>query len=348
MVNYYSNMWTRHTHVLAPLTGLTGKRTFVWTPTHQQAFERMKALVAADALLDFPDHSLPFDVETDTSEYQLDPVIKQEGRPVAYYSRKLNSAQRNYTTIEKVLLSIVETFEEFRTVLLGASICIHTDHKNLTHRLTEFTTQRILRWRLLLEEFNPTFFYKSGPSNVLADALSRVPTARTERESSRDDLTSNDELMFCLSSYPILVEFPIDQEVTPSVNSHGVYVAGQEAAGLYRLGRCPLPTNVAQHKLDEIFLEHPTFDEQGRLSFHYKTLFEYQQEDPQLLELPMSNPQQYQWESMGGHPLVCSHHNQHNRICLNDKMLPLIVDWFHKATAHNMGITRLQENLRFH
>ena len=210
MVNYYRDMWPRRTHVLAPLTELTGKRTFVWTPKHQQAFDRMKALVAAGALLVFPDPSVPFDVEMDASEYQLGSVIKQRSRPVAYYSRKLNSAQHNYTTIEKELLSIVETFKEFRTVLLGATIRVHTDHKNLTHRLTDFTMQRVLRWRLLLEEFNPMFLYKSGPCNVLADALSRVPSARTERESSRDDLTSNEELMFCLSSYPILVEFPID------------------------------------------------------------------------------------------------------------------------------------------
>ena len=189
---------------------------------------------------------------------------------------------------------------------------------------------------------------KSGPSNILADALSRVPTTRTERESSQDDLTSNDELMFCLLSYPILVEFPIDQEVTPSANRQCFHVAGQGAAGLYRPGQCPLPTNVAQHTQEEIFLEHPTFDEQGRLPFHYKTLFEYQQEDPQLLELPTSNPQQYQWENMGGHLLECHDHNQHNRVCLNNKILLLIVAWFHKATAHNTGITHLQENLRFH
>ena len=62
----------------------------------------------------------------------------------------------------------------------------------------------------------------------------------------------------------------------------------------------------------------------------------------------MSKPQQYQWENMGGHLLVCRHHNQHHCVCLTNKMLPLIVDWFHKATAHNMGITHLQENLCFH
>ena len=177
MVNYYCDMWPRHTHVLAPLTKLTGKCTFIWTPTHQKAFEHMKALIAADALLVFPDHSLPLDVETDASKYQLGFVIKQQGHLVTYYSHKLNSAQHNYTTIEKELLSIVETFKEFCTVLLGASIRVHMDHKNLTHRLTEFTTQCILCWRLLLEEFLPTFLYKLGPSNILADALSRVPTA---------------------------------------------------------------------------------------------------------------------------------------------------------------------------
>ena len=86
----------------------------------------------------------------------------------------------------------------------------------------------------------------------------------------------------------------------------------------------------------------------GTLPFQYKTLFDYQQEDPQLLELPTSKPQQYRWENMGGHMLVCHYHNQHNCVCLTNKMLPMIVDWFHKATAHNTGITRLQENLHFH
>ena len=59
----------------------------------QQVFKTMKSIVVADALLAYPDSNQPFDVEADTSDYQLGAMIKQNGRPIAYYSRKLNSAQ---------------------------------------------------------------------------------------------------------------------------------------------------------------------------------------------------------------------------------------------------------------
>jgi hypothetical protein len=78
----------------------------------QTAFDKMRLLLAADALAAYPDHNKRFHIYTNSSDYQLGASIVQEGRIVAYFSRKLSNAQKNYITMEKEMLSIVATLEE--------------------------------------------------------------------------------------------------------------------------------------------------------------------------------------------------------------------------------------------
>jgi transposase InsO family protein len=173
IVNYYRDMWIRRSDILAPLAALTAKGIkWEWTDRHQKSFDTMKRIISKEVLLTYPDFSLGFDIHTDASDLQLGAVISQQGKPIAFYSRKLNPAQTRYTTGERELLAIVETLKEFRTILLGQKITIYTDHKNLTQK--NFNTARVMRWRLILEEYGPEFKYIPGEKNIVADALSRL------------------------------------------------------------------------------------------------------------------------------------------------------------------------------
>ena len=140
-------------------------------------------MIGCGVLLGYPDFNAPFEIHTDASKFQLGAVISQKGKPIAFYSRKINSAQQNYTTTEKELLSIVETLKEFRNILLGHQITVYTNHKNLTYKI--FNTERVMRWRLILEEFGPELKYIKGENNVIADTLSRL-----EKSDNQDILLS--------------------------------------------------------------------------------------------------------------------------------------------------------------
>ncbi len=173
IVNYYRDMWIRRSDVLAPLTALTSKEAkWRWTDVEQNAFDKMKNIISHETLLAYPNFNKPFDIHTDASHQQLGSVISQDGKPIAFYSRKLNSAQTRYTTTERELLSIVETLKEFRNILLGHQIRVYTDHQNLTYK--SFNTERVLRWRLIIEEYGPELIHIKGDKNIVADALSRL------------------------------------------------------------------------------------------------------------------------------------------------------------------------------
>lgn len=130
-------------------------------------------MITKETLLAYPNFNKPFVIHTDASDYQLGSVISQDNKPIAFYSRKLSPTQTQYTTTERELLAIVETLKEFSNILLGHEIKVYTDNKNLTYK--NFNTNRVMRWRLLIEEFGPELIYIKGEKNIVAGALSRLP-----------------------------------------------------------------------------------------------------------------------------------------------------------------------------
>ena len=82
---------------------------------------------------------------------------------------KIIDSQQRYTVTERELPRITETLKEFITTLLGQKLRIYTDHKNLTCKFCN--TNRVLRWRLILEEYGLDIEYIRGENNIVADGL---------------------------------------------------------------------------------------------------------------------------------------------------------------------------------
>jgi hypothetical protein len=164
------------------LTSLTSSKVkFQSHSFHQQAFEKIKKVIVTEilVLLCYPDFNKPalFHLYTDASDHQLGAVIMQDKKPIAFYSRKINTAQKRYTTTENELLSAIETYKEYKNILLGYPVIVITNHENNTFNGLK-ASDRVLRtcWLLLLEEYGVRFEYLPEKKNVdtVADALSRL------------------------------------------------------------------------------------------------------------------------------------------------------------------------------
>ncbi len=129
--------------MLAPLTSLVGefghtkqskylkvkKALWHWKEVHQKAFDDVKATIAKDVSLAYPDSSQGIEINTDASSKQLGAVIAQNNRYIAIFSRKLSVCQQNYSVTKIELVAIVETLKKFKGMLWGQKIIVYTDHK---------------------------------------------------------------------------------------------------------------------------------------------------------------------------------------------------------------------------
>ena len=183
MAGYYRKFCPNFSSVTEPLTELLRNNVkFVWTDRCQSAFERLKALLQSAPVLSAPDFNHPFKLAVDASDMAAGAVLLQEDKngidhPVGYFSRKFNNHQRNYSTIEKECLALILALQHFDVYVssINTPLEVFSDHNPLVfiHKLKN-KNQRLLRWSLILSEYNMTIQHIKGNDNVIADCLSRV------------------------------------------------------------------------------------------------------------------------------------------------------------------------------
>jgi hypothetical protein len=198
LLGYYRRFIKNFAKITKPFTKCLKKgEKILHTTEFCRAFEYCKNILSNEPILQYPDFSKPFILTTDASQFAIGAILSQgeigKDLPIAYASRTLNTAECNYSTIEKELLAIVWSTKYFRPYLFGNKFTIVTDHKPLQwlFNLKE-PSSRLVRWRLKLEEFNYNIVYKKGKQNTNADALSRIEIHALEKDDDRFSTIGNE------------------------------------------------------------------------------------------------------------------------------------------------------------
>nr|GFC93947.1 reverse transcriptase domain-containing protein [Tanacetum cinerariifolium] len=162
------------------MTHLLEKDTpFIFSEDCIKAFQTLKQKLTEAPILIAPNWDLPFELMWDASDFAIGAVLgkcyEKHFRPIHYVSKTLTEAELNYTTTEKEMLAVVYAFEKFRSYLIMNKCIVHTDHSALKYLFAKKDAKaRLLRWVLLLQEFDFDVFDMKGAENLAADHLSRL------------------------------------------------------------------------------------------------------------------------------------------------------------------------------
>ena len=226
---FYRRFIKDFSKIARPLCKLLEKDTrFNFDDSCKAAFEEIKIKLVQAPIMATPEWDQGFEIMCDASDFAMGAVLGQRKekifRTIYYASRTFNEAQENYSTNEKEMLAIVFACEKFRQYILGSRVIIHTDHAAIKYLMSKKEDKpRLIRWVLLLQEFDLEIKDKKGCDNVIADHLSRVE--RTTAEEEKVILTENfpDEQLFKVSFqlpwYADIVNY-LACGVVPSVFSH--------------------------------------------------------------------------------------------------------------------------------
>ncbi|CAM5129251.1 unnamed protein product [Natator depressus] len=182
MAGYYRRFVPHFSAIATPITELCKKGKpdkVVWTKQCQEAFWALKEALVSGPVLANPDFDKPFVVFTDASDTGLGAVLMQEDEkgerhPIVYLSKKLLPREQHYAAIEKECLAMVWALKKLEPYLFGRHFTVYTDHSPLTwlHQM-KGANAKLLRWSLLLQDYDMDVVHVKGSANLIADALSR-------------------------------------------------------------------------------------------------------------------------------------------------------------------------------
>lgn len=207
LATYFRKFIEKFSKMVMALTHLTKKDVpFIWSAACQKAFDDVKRALTNAPVLALPNFSLPFVVICDASKEGLGAVLMQQGKPLAYESRRLLPAEVNYTVTEQELLAVVHALKIWRCYLEGPKFTVVTDHNPLVHLPSQpHLSGRQVRWSDYLQRFDFDWVYRPGKTNLAADALSRNPPS--------------DRSPFCAALLMVLTRKQKAQEAAQSVET---------------------------------------------------------------------------------------------------------------------------------
>ena len=190
-VGFYRRFIKDFSKIARPLCRLLEKDTrFNFDDSCKAAFEEIKIRLVQAPIMAAPEWDQGFEIMCDASDFAMGAVLGQRKekifRAIYYANRTFNEAQENYSTTEKEMLVIVFACEKFRPYILGSHIIVHTDHAAIKYLMSKKEAKpRLIRWVLLLQEFDLEIKDKKGCDNVIADHLSRVEKKQSRRGGGR-------------------------------------------------------------------------------------------------------------------------------------------------------------------
>ncbi len=181
LASYYRKFIKNFAKIVAPLTNLLKKSaiTYEWEEACDKAFEALTGILVKGSLLKLPDFDKDFEIHSDASNFAIGSVIVQDGRPVAFESKKLSEMERRWPTHEKEMWAVIHCLKTWGHYIGSKDVVVWTDNVTLKYFATQpKLSSKQVRWQDTLALFNVDIQHKPGKETIVPDALNRKPQLR--------------------------------------------------------------------------------------------------------------------------------------------------------------------------